>query len=323
MAPIPAFLADTLAESYQCHTSLEDGEEPLIRALVGSGTSLYREGLLQILPQLEHISVYGPGYGGVPLDYCRKRGIKVSHTPDIVTDDIADIAMALVLMTSRRLVEASDFLHAGRWPEGTFPPGSRLSGKCAGILGLGRVGKAVGRRLEACGMRVGYTSRIPQIGATYPYFSSLHDLAFWCDFLIVACPGGSATRHLVNASVLEALGSEGTLINISRGSVVDEEALVYALEHKLIRTAGLDVFEKEPLVPDELVRLPQVVLLPHLGSSTRESRQEMARLVIGNLDAHFQGSPLLTPVPELRVTTQRRTETVTLFSSPAAATASK
>jgi hydroxypyruvate reductase len=323
LAPLPGRLSHALAERFVCHTSLNDGEENSIRGLVGSGNALYREGLLDILPNLEIISVFGTGYEGVPVDYCRSRGIRVTHTPDVLTEDMADVALALVLMTSRRLLEANRFLHDGGWPAMSFPLGFKPGGKRAGIFGLGRVGQAVARRLEALGMRVGYAARRPNLTVSYPFFRSLHDLAFWSDFLIIACPGGSATRHLVDTSVLEMLGPDGTLINITRGSVVDESALVHALETGTIRAAGLDVYEREPLVPDQLTRLPQVVLLPHVGSRTQENREEMARIVHDNLIAHFQGQPLLNVIPDLRTTTQRRLESVTLFSSPPPAVAAK
>lgn len=323
LAPLPGQLAHVLEDRFVCHTSIADGEEHLIRAIVGAGNALYRPGLLEILPNLELICVFGTAYEGVPVEYCRARGIRVTHTPDVLTEDVADVALALVLMTSRRLLEANRFLHEGSWPGMAFPLGSKAGGKRAGIFGLGRIGQAIARRLEACGMRVGYAGRRPNLTVSYPFFTSIHDLAFWCDFLIIACSGGSSTRHVVDASVLEMLGPEGTLINIAKGSVVDESALVHALESGAIRAAGLDVFEREPLVPDELTRLPQVVLLPHIGSRTEENREAMARVVHENLVAHFQGQSLLSLIPELRTTSQRRIDSVTLFSSPQAVATAK
>lgn len=300
LACLPDYLEQELRERYIVHRTLEDGQEGLIRAMVGGGGVLYREGLLRALPGLEIIAIFGPGYEGIPLAYCSNRGIRVTHTPSVLTEDVADAALALVIMTSRRLAEAGRYLHENRWPDGPFPPSTSLGGKNAGILGLGRIGKAVARRLEACGLRIGYTARSPKPGEMYPFFSSLIDLAMWCDFLVVTCAGGSLTRHLVDARVLRALGPEGILVNIARGSIVDETALVQALEKGTIRGAGLDVFEYEPLVPETLLKLPQVVLLPHVGSGTEETRKEMARVVCENLHSHFAGVFPPHLIPELR-----------------------
>jgi lactate dehydrogenase-like 2-hydroxyacid dehydrogenase len=231
----------------------------------------------------------------VPIPWCQERGIRVTNTPDVLTDDVADIAVALVLMTSRRLVESNRYLHEGRWLGGAFPLAHALRGKVAGILGLGRIGKAIAQRLEAHGMKIAYHGRKPQ-NVPWSYFDDLKLLAAESDFLIVACPGGPQTQKLVNAEVLAALGPEGTLINIARGSVVDEAALISALEKGTIRTAGLDVFEDEPRVPAALMNCERAVLLPHVGSATHETRRAMANLVLDNLAAHFSGRELVTPV---------------------------
>ncbi|TDU71275.1 lactate dehydrogenase-like 2-hydroxyacid dehydrogenase [Prosthecobacter fusiformis] len=303
LAPVPDFLTDPLSEVCQVHDyyHTEDKQEllnavgPQIRAVIMYGASMASDKLLDRLPALEIISVYGVGYDGVPLDYCRRRGIHVTNTPDVLTDDVADIAMGLVLMTSRRLAVAERFVRAGQWLEGTFPLAHALRGKTAGIVGLGRIGKAIGERLSAHGMKVAYHGRTPQ-AVDYPYCESVTGLAEMADFLIVACPGGPGTRHLINAEVLAALGPEGTLINIARGSVVDEQALVEALETGAIRGAGLDVFEKEPEIPAALLGSDRVVLLPHVGSGTHETRRAMAMLCVANVAAHFANEPLLTPV---------------------------
>jgi lactate dehydrogenase-like 2-hydroxyacid dehydrogenase len=213
----------------------------------------------------------------------------------VLTDDVADIAVALVLMTSRRLIESNRFLHDGKWLRGAFPLAHALRGKVAGILGLGRIGKAIAQRLEAHGMEIAYHGRKPQ-NVPWSYFEDLKVLAAESDFLIVACPGGPGTQKLVNADVLASLGSEGTLINIARGSVVDEAALITALEKGTIRTAGLDVFADEPRVPSALMKCERAVFLPHVGSATHETRHAMAGLVLDNLAAHFAGRELITPV---------------------------
>jgi hydroxypyruvate reductase len=289
--PLPDFLAGPLAANHDC----VNVPEAAVRAMVVPGGYAVPESMIGSLPNLEVISVFGVGYDGVPLPVCRVRGIRVTNTPDVLTDDVADIAVALVLMTSRRLGEAERHVRDGCWPLGAFPLAHALRGKTAGILGLGRIGKAIARRLEAFGMKIAYHGRKPQ-PVPFAYSASLRELARMSDFLIVACPGGPGTRHLINAEVLAALGPQGTLINIARGSVVDEQALVQALESGGIRSAGLDVFENEPQVPERLLGCPQAVVLPHIGSATHETRRAMAQLVIDNLAAHFSGQPLLTPV---------------------------
>ena len=303
LAPLPDFLMEPLRAHYECHEYHSGADKPAlpqecgstIRGIVGSGGTNYSEAILQQLPRVEIISVLGVGYDGVPLDYCRARGIHVTNTPDVLTDDVADTALALVLMTSRKLVAANRFLHDGKWQRGQFELASALHGKTAGIFGLGRIGKAIAIRLAACGMKIAYYGRKAQ-PVPYDFLGSLIDLARESDFLIVACPGGPETRHKINAEVLAALGSDGTLINIARGSIVDEAALISSLKNGTIKAAGLDVFENEPNLPAELLQLDNAVLLPHIGSATRETRGAMADLVVRNLAAHFAGQPLVTPI---------------------------
>lgn len=296
LAPQPEFLMEPLRSSFTCHEKLSPEFAARIRAVVGAGGTDYARATLERLPALEIIAVNGVGYDGVPLAYCQERGIRVTNTPDVLTEDVADTALALVLMTARKLVQANRFLHAGAWQRGQFELATKPGGKRAGIIGLGRIGKAIARRLEQIGMEIGYHGRTLQPDVPFRHFRTHLDLAAWCDFLIVVCPGGAGTRHLVDAEVLRALGAEGTLINIARGSIVDESALVAALEQGVIKAAGLDVFENEPHVPEALLRMEQVTLLPHIGSATLETRQAMASLVVRNLQAHFAGEPLITPV---------------------------
>jgi hydroxypyruvate reductase len=295
-APLPDFLREPLEAAYVCQdmTSVEAhlGD---IRAVIPLGGTVLNSDLLNRLPKLEIISVMGVGYDGVPIPWCRERGVRVTNTPDVLTDDVADIAAALVLMTSRQLVASNRHLHAGKWPSGGFPLAHAVKGKVAGILGLGRIGKVIAHRLEALGMKIAYHGRKPQ-NVPWSYVGDLKQLAAKSDFLVVACPGGPETQKIVNAEILAALGPEGTLINIARGSVVDEGALVTALEAGTIRTAGLDVFEEEPNVPAALMNCERAVLLPHVGSATFETRRAMANLVIENLAAHFTGRELITPV---------------------------
>jgi lactate dehydrogenase-like 2-hydroxyacid dehydrogenase len=267
-----------------------------MRAVVGLAGSVYDEETLDRLPKLEIIAVHGVGYDAVPLDYCRKRKLRVTNTPDVLTEDVADIALALMLMTSRGLVEANRYLHAGHWKKGQFKLTTKPGGKRAGIYGHARIGKAIAWRLAHLEKEIGYQGRTLQSCEPFDYFESLVELAEWCDFLIAACPGGPETRNAVNAKVLTALGPQGTLINVARGSVVDEPALVDALERGAIKAAGLDVFADEPRVTMKLRKMPQVVLLPHVGSGTVETRRAMADLVVRNLDAHFAGEALPTAV---------------------------
>lgn len=303
LAPLPLGLQPLLEQRFHClHASspaaieaaIASSTDP-IRAIVGHGSTQVTASLLDRLPQLEIITLCGVGYDGVDLPACRARGIRLTNTPDVLTDDVADIATALVLLTSRRLIEANRFLHQNAWPNGPFPFASALRGKIAGILGLGRIGKAIATRLAALGMTIAYHGRQPQT-VPYTYHTTLLELATASDFLILACPGGPATHHLVNASVLTALGPAGTLINIARGSVVDESALIQALESNLIHNVGLDVFEHEPHLPPALINHPRAVLLPHVGSATTETRTAMGQLCLDNLAAHFANQPLLTPV---------------------------
>jgi lactate dehydrogenase-like 2-hydroxyacid dehydrogenase len=306
-ASLPPFLRDPLRASYRCHdlvhaadpAALLAAEGPRVRGLVQSGGTVTPTTLLDELPNLGIISVFGVGYDGVPVDYCRQRGIMVAHTPDVLTDDVADVATALVLMTARGLVAADRFVRSGQWLAGGPPLTTCLGGKKAGVLGLGRIGRAIARRLEALGMSIAYTTRRPQPDVPWRHVPDLRALAAEVDFLIVACPGGPATSKLVDANVLAALGPKGTLVNIARGSIVDEPALVAALQAGTIRGAGLDVFAAEPNVPAALLALDNVVLLPHVGSATRETRQAMADLCRANLDAWFAGKPVPVPIPEL------------------------
>ena len=303
LAPLPDFLLQPLQTAHACHDYFHAADKAAllaqvgaeIRSIVMNGGTVTPVALLEQLPKLEIMSVFGVGYDGVPVDWCQAHGIRVTNTPDVLTEDVADTASALVLMTSRRLITANRFLHGGAWLKGAFPLAHALRGKLAGIVGLGRIGKAIAHRLEAHGMRIAYHGRSKQ-DVSWEYVDSLVALAQAVDFLVVACPGGAATRHLINAEVLAALGAKGTLINIARGSVVDEAALIAALQHGTIRGVGLDVFENEPQVPEALLQCENAVLLPHLGSGTHETRAEMARLVVENLAAHFSGAALLTPV---------------------------
>ncbi|OOG52206.1 2-hydroxyacid dehydrogenase [Polaromonas sp. C04] len=271
---------------------------PRIRAIAASGESKVPRGLMDQLPALEVISVFGVGYDGVDVAAARERGVPVTHTPDVLTDDVADMGLALLLAVARRVPQADRFVRAGQWPGGPAPLGRKVSGARLGIVGLGRIGQAIARRAEGFGMSIAYTARHEKPATAYRYCPTPQALAAEVDFLMVITPGGDATRGLINAQVLTALGPKGYLINVARGSVVDQAALIHALEQGQIAGAALDVFEDEPNVPPALAARDDVVLTPHVASATWQTRRAMADLAFGNLQAHFAGQPVLTPVPQ-------------------------
>jgi hydroxypyruvate reductase len=251
--------------------------------------------LISALPSLEIISQCAVGIDNIDLKAAAARGVAVTNTPGVLTDDTADIALALILATARRVVEGDMYVRVGKWANGDMPLGTSLSGKTAGIVGLGRIGKAIARRCEAFNMKVIYNG--PQKkDMAYEYYKDLKVMAAACDFLVVAASGGQATENLIDYKILDALGPKGVLINIARGSVVKEDDLLVALRNKAIGGAGLDVHAREPHVPEALFSMDNVVLLPHIGSATHETRSRMGQLVVDNLLAHFSGQPLKTPV---------------------------
>ena len=252
--------------------------------------------LMDALPKLEIISCFGVGVDAVDLDAARQRGLIVTNTPDVLNECVADLAMGLTVATLRRISLGDRYVRAGSWLKSALPLAQKVGGKTMGILGYGRIGKAIAKRAEAFGMRIVYHGRHEQAGLAHKYYASLTEMARDCDVLMVICPGGAATHHIVNAEVLKALGPEGTLINVARGSVVDEQALVKALADGSLGAAGLDVFESEPKVPEALFGMDQVLLQPHVGSATHETRKAMGDLTVDNLRAHFSGKPVLTPV---------------------------
>lgn len=252
--------------------------------------------LIEALPNLEIICQFGVGVDNIDLQAARDRHIAVTNTPDLVTNDTADIAMALLLSCARRTVEGDAYVRVGKWANGPMPLGTSLTGKTVGIIGLGRIGQAVARRAAAFDMNVIYYGRQEKPEFSYSYYPDLMKLAEDSDFVVLTVAGGPETRHLVNADVLRALGPQGYLINVARGSVVDEEALLIALRNREIAGAGLDVFDNEPHVPESFFTMDNVVLLPHIGTLTAETRKKMGQLVLENLRAHFHGEPLKTPV---------------------------
>ena len=270
-----------------------------IRAIVATSHTPKIDGaFMSRFPRLEIVSSFGVGYDHVDAVWAAQHGIVVTHTPGVLDEDVADIALALTLAATRRLPQAERHLRAGLWPSGAYPLTASLNGRVMGILGLGRIGKKIARRAEAFGLRVVYHGRHKQDGVAYPYYPTPLALAEACDILMIAAPGGPQTRHVVDARALAALGPNGVLVNIARGSLVDEAALIAALRDGAILAAGLDVYEHEPSVPAELIALDNAVLLPHVGSATRHSRTAMANLVVDNLLSWIDGKGPLTPTPE-------------------------
>jgi lactate dehydrogenase-like 2-hydroxyacid dehydrogenase len=254
---------------------------------------------MQRFPKLEQISSFGVGYDHIDAKWAGAHGIVVTNTPEVLNEEVADTALGLLLCTVREFPQAERFLRAGKWPQGQYPlTKATLRNRTVGMVGMGRIGKAIARRLEALGVPVVYHSRNPQKGVSYKYYPKLLDMARDVDTLMVIVPGGPATANMINAEVLRALGPNGILINMARGSVVDEPALIEALKNRTIYSAGLDVFAKEPQVPKELMKMDHIVLFPHLGSSTEVTRAAMDQLVVDNILAWVAGKPPLTPVPE-------------------------
>jgi lactate dehydrogenase-like 2-hydroxyacid dehydrogenase len=268
---------------------------PSIRAIATGGQHGAKNEIVDALPALEIIAINGIGTDAVDLDRARARGIRVTTTPDVLTDDVADLAIGLMLAASRRICVADRFVRAGHWPSARLPLSAKVSGKRLGIFGLGHVGRAVARRAEGFAMAIAYCEPHPA-DVAYRFVPDLEVLAGEADFLVIAASGGPATRGVVNRPVLDALGPVGILINVARGSVVDEAALVAALAEGRLGGAGLDVFAHEPNVPEALWTMDNVVLQPHQASATVETRRAMADLVLANLAAHFAGRPPLTPV---------------------------
>ena len=300
-------LAPRLAAAFELH-ALDPATlatiAPQIRGIFASGESKVPADLIAQLPALEVISVMGVGYDGVDVAAAKARGVMVSHTPDVLNDDVADLAIGLMLSAARQLPAADRYVRAGTWPQGPMPLARKMSGARLGIVGMGRIGQAIAQRAIGFNMTVAYTARSAKAELPFAYHANAAALAAQSDFLVVITPGGAATRKLIDAAVLAALGSSsaqgGILVNVARGSVVDETALIDALERGVIPAAGLDVFEAEPKVPERLRALPQVVLSPHIGSATGQTRQAMADLAFDNLQRCLAGLAARTPVPELR-----------------------
>ncbi|MET0278785.1 MAG: 2-hydroxyacid dehydrogenase, partial [Pseudorhodoplanes sp.] len=295
----PAHIVHKLIEAKDPEAFLKD-IAPRIRGIAIAYTANKIDGaFMSRFPKLEVVASFGVGYDHVDAKWAGEHGIVVTNTPEVLNEEVADTAIGLLLSTLREFPQADRYLRAGKWLKGGYPlTQATLRGRTVGVVGMGRIGKAIGRRLEAFGVPVVYHSRKPQDGVAYKYYPKLVDMARDVDTLMVIVPGGAATRNLIDAEVLKALGPNGVLINMARGSVVDEPALIQALKDRTILSAGLDVFVNEPQVPQELIEMDHIVLFPHLGSASAATRKAMDQLVVDNLKVWFAGKPPLTPVPE-------------------------
>ena len=296
MATLQAeFTAHLLGDAAERNAFLKQHAER-VRGLATFGPMPIDGKLMDALPRLEIISNFGVGVDAINLDDAKKRGIIVTNTPDVLNECVADTALALVMNTVRKFPQSERYLRAGHWAsQGPYPLTTSLGGKTLGILGLGRIGEVIAKRALACGMKIRYHNRNRK-DVPYPYDPDPVTLAKNSDVLMVVTPGGPETNKLINEKVLQALGPDGYLVNIARGSVVDEPVLLHYLQEKRIAGAGLDVFVDEPRVPPEFFTLDNAVLFPHVGSATVETRKAMGDLQIENLRRHFAGKPVLTRV---------------------------
>lgn len=290
-----------LAERFTVHKLHEAADRdafltevgPRIRAVAGGSVDA---ALMDRLPKLEIIANFGVGYDTIDTPAAKARNIRVTNTPGVLDDAVAETAMALMIALARQVPAADRFVREGKWEQGNFPFTTELRGATVGILGLGRIGKEIAARAQAFKMRIVYHGRQRQPTEPHLYYDDLEAMARDCDWLVIVAPGGPATQGIVSRQVLEALGPKGRLVNVARGSLVDEAALIDMLQSGGIAGAGLDVFADEPRVPAALRELDNVVLTPHYASATRTTRNAMGALVVANLDAHFAGNPLLSAV---------------------------
>jgi hydroxypyruvate reductase len=298
LVPLRPEVQKDLEARYRLHGKADfDKVADVIRGCVTNGHSGPPPEMIDRMPKLEIIASASVGYDGIPVEYARSKGIPVCNTPDVLNDDVADLAIALMIMTARKLVVTDRYVRSGGWAKhGEHPLANRASGKRVGILGMGRIGKEIGKRATAMNNTVAYHSRKPVADVPYKHYPDLVELAKNSDFLVIIIPSTPQTNKIVNKAVIEALGPTGILVNVARGAVVDEDALVEALVSGKLGGAGLDVFVNEPHVPEALLSMDNVVLQPHVGSATHETRRAMSQLVLDNLDAKFAGKPLLTEI---------------------------
>jgi len=302
VSSVPTFMMNDLQQEYVLHDHahiLDPEAFTKVTAFVGFGSmAKVDRKLLAMFPNVKMISIFGVGYDGIDVAAAQERGIQVTHTPDVLTDDVADLAMGLILSIGRRIPQSDKFVRNSDWVSEPFTMTHKVTGTRLGVVGLGRIGQAIAKRAAAFDMTIAYTGRRAKTNAPFRYYPSASELAANSDYLVVAVPGGDDTKNMINAQVLKALGPKGIVINIARGSVVDQTALIQALKDKSIAGAGLDVFWDEPNIDPQFFKLQNVVLTPHNGSNTHETRRAMADLALANLKAFFDERPLLTLIPE-------------------------
>jgi len=302
VSSVPTFMMNDLQQEYVLHDHahiLDPEAFTKVTAFVGVGsTAKVDRKLLAMFPNVKMISIFGVGYDGIDVAAVKERGIQVTHTPDVLTDDVADLAMGLILSIGRRIPQSDKFVRNGDWVSEPFTMTHKVTGTRLGVVGFGRIGQAIAKRAAAFDMSIAYTGRRAKTNAPYRYYASASELAANSDYLVVAVPGGDDTKNMINAQVLKALGPKGIVVNIARGSVIDQKALIQALKDKSIAGAGLDVFWDEPNIDPQFFKLQNVVLTPHNGSNTHETRRAMADLALANLKAFFDERPLLTLIPE-------------------------
>ena len=302
VSSVPTFMMNDLQQEYVLHDLahiLDPEAFTKVTAFVGFGSmAKVDRKLLAMFPNVKMISIFGVGYDGIDVAAAQERGIQVTHTPDVLTDDVADLAMGLILSIGRRIPQSDKFVRNADWVSEPFTMTHKVTGTRLGVVGLGRIGQAIAKRAAAFDMTIAYTGRRAKTNAPFRYYPTASELAANSDYLVVAVPGGDDTKNMINAQVLKALGPKGIVINIARGSVVDQAALIQALKDKSIAGAGLDVFWDEPNIDPQFFKLQNVVLTPHNGSNTHETRRAMADLALANLNAFFDEQPLLTLIPE-------------------------
>ena len=302
VSSVPTFMMNDLQQEYVLHDHahiLDPEAFTKVTAFVGVGsTAKVDRKLLAMFPNVKMISIFGVGYDGIDVAAVQERGIRVTHTPDVLTDDVADLAMGLILSIGRRIPQSDKFVRNGDWVSEPFTMTHKVTGTRLGVVGLGRIGQAIAKRAAAFDMSIAYTGRRAKTNAPFRYYPTASELAANSDYLVVAVPGGDDTKNMINAQVLKALGPKGIVVNIARGSVIDQTALLQALKEKSIAGAGLDVFWDEPNIDPQFFKLQNVVLTPHNGSNTHETRRAMADLALANLKAFFEERPLLTLIPE-------------------------
>ena len=303
IGPMQPSVMDSLEKKFEIHRYWEAGnkvefltQNPATRFLATNGHDGCSAEIMDALPNLEIISCYGVGTDAIDLQAAKDRGIRVTNTPEVLSDAVAELALGMMLGLCRRIVDADQFIRDGKWTSGGYPLTGELTGSTIGILGLGRIGKEIARRAQAFKMQVVYHGRTEQRFEPFPYYANLEDMARDVDWLVAVVPGGASTTKLVDRNVLKALGPKGAVVNLGRGSLIDEAAMIELLKSGELGGAALDVFEEEPKMSEELWSMPNVVLSPHQGSATEKTRWAMGDLVVRNLLAHQNGMPTITPV---------------------------